>query len=162
MLLEHKLQSELNLTRLAVGCCNPSDAAIWRNSRGRYQWICLTQVRIEDCSVGILKRWMVQNIKRFRTELNSELFGDPWYHPFLAQRAIQVPQIGTNDRVSSSITVCTERRWYKAIRIEPNTVELLIAFVEVASRDSIRARRIGAQAVVNAVRDCSYCERSAG
>src|SRR5262245_32333495 len=105
---------------------------------------------------------MVQNIKRFRTELNSELLGDPWYHPLLAQRAVQVPKIGTNDGVPPGVTVRTERRRCKAIRIEPYTVELLIPFVEVASRDRIRARRMCAQAVVNPIRDCSDTERSAG
>ena len=65
---------------------------------------------------------MVQDVESLRAELNSELLRDRRHLPVFAQRAIQIPQIGTNDGVSSRVAIGPKRRRRKAVRVEPNTM----------------------------------------
>src|SRR5437773_11095141 len=104
---EHQPQGELNLPRLAVGRSNSADASIWRNAGSWNRGIRRRKVRIEHGPAGILERRMIQDVERFRAELNLELLGNLRNLPILGERTVEVPQIGTDDRVSSRIAVRT-------------------------------------------------------
>src|SRR5207244_3518473 len=93
-------------------------------------------------------------------ELNSELLGDPRHPPVLGERVVHVPQVGTNDGVSARVAIGTKWRGYEAVGIEPDSVQLPEAGVEIASGTGIRPRGRGAEAVVNAVGDRADRERS--
>src|SRR5437868_1850362 len=82
---EHQLQGELNLPRLAVGCSNSSDATIRGNTGSWNRRIRRREVRVEHRPAGILERRVVQNVERFRTELNPELLGNLRNFPILRE-----------------------------------------------------------------------------
>src|SRR5437867_12825165 len=94
---------------------------------------------------------MIQDIECLRPELNPELLGNPRHFPILGERAVQIPQIGTDDGVSSRIPVNTERSGHKTVRVEPGPVQLPVACIKIASCDGIRPRRVGSEAIMDTV-----------
>ena len=102
---ENKLQRQLDLSRRAVGGLNLSGAGIERRSR-------------EDLRVGRqeLERWMIEDVECLRAELQIEPLRNP---KILVQGVVKIPEIGTDDRVPTGISVCAERLQGEAARIEP-------------------------------------------
>jgi len=57
---------------------------------------------------------MIHDVERFGAELNIESFRNP---KILIQGAVQIPEIGTDDRASAGISVGTERLQSEAARV---------------------------------------------
>ena len=96
---------------------------------------------------------MVQDVERFGTELNPELLRNARRLPVFRKRAVDVPQIWADDCIPAGIAICSERRGHETVRVEPDSVELPVACVEIATRLGIGTRGIGAETIVDTVCD---------
>src|SRR5438094_10407194 len=99
---KQKLQSKLNLPRLAVGGQQLACAWIgWTRRVGT--------VHVKGRE-GVPERRVVQTIEKFSPELNLELFRNLGNPEVLVQRIVHSPQGGTNDGVPSRVTLSPQRR----------------------------------------------------
>src|SRR5882672_8942535 len=90
--LEHDLQCELQLPRLAIRRRNSSRAGI--QSRPREDGIC-----------RVLEVRMVQNVERLRSELYEEVLRDLRNPEVLGQRVVQIPEIRSDDNIAARVSV---------------------------------------------------------